>query len=53
MDKNKVKSIVKITENLHDEIDQVYESLMDEDFKEASKTIDTLVESLKHLKTNL
>ena len=53
MDKNRVGSINNITNNLHDETDKIYESLMDEDFNEASKSIDTMVESLKHLKTNL
>jgi len=53
MDKNKVNSINSITNGLHDETNKIYESLMDEDFDEASKSIDTMVESLKHLKTNL
>lgn len=53
MDKNRVKSITNITGNLHDEVDQVYESLMDGNYDEVSKSIDTMVESLKHLKTNL
>lgn len=53
MDKNRVSSINNVTNNLHDETDKIYESLMDEDFDEASKSIDTMVESLKHLKTNL
>lgn len=53
MDVNKINSISKITNNLHDEIDAIYEGLMDEDFKETSQAIDTVIESLKHLKTNL
>lgn len=53
MDKNKIRSICNITNNLHDETDKVYESLMDGEVKEASKAIDTMMESLKHLKENL
>ncbi len=53
MDKNKVASINNITKNLHDETDKIYENLIDEDIKEASKSVDTMLESLKHLKTNL
>lgn len=53
MDKNKVNSISRITNSLHDEADKIYEGLMDDDFNEVSKSIDTMVESLKHLKTNL
>lgn len=53
MDKNKVKSICSITESLHDETTKVYESLMDEDTQNASDSIDVMIESLKHLKSNL
>ena len=53
MDKNKIRSICNITNNLHDETDKVYESLMDGEVKEASDAIDTMMESLKHLKENL
>jgi hypothetical protein len=53
MDGNKVKSINNITGNLHDEVDKIYENLMDEDTANTSKSIDSMVESLKHLKTNL
>lgn len=53
MDKNKVNSINNITKNLHDETNKIYENLMDEDVKEASKSVDNMLESLKHLKTNL
>lgn len=53
MDKNRVSSINNITSNLHDETNKIYENLMDGDLKEASKSVDTMMESLKHLKTNL
>ena len=53
MDKNSAKSITKITESLHEEANQIFESLMEEEFAEASKNIDSMMESLKHLKTNL
>tara|TARA_R110000782_G_scaffold12246_5_gene36994 strand:+ start:1606 stop:1782 length:177 start_codon:yes stop_codon:yes gene_type:complete len=53
MDANKVKSINNITGNLHDEVDKIYENLMDEDTADTGKAIDSMVESLKHLKTNL
>ena len=53
MDVNKIKSINNITGNLHDEVDKIYENLMDEDTVDTNKTIDSMVESLKHLKTNL
>ena len=53
MDANQINSIAKITGNLHDEVDAIYEGLMDEDTKEVVTTIDALIESLKHLKTNL
>ena len=53
MDKNSAKSISRITQNLHDEISKIFEDLMDEDFKNALKSIDSMIESLKHLKTNL
>jgi hypothetical protein len=53
MDANKVKSINNITGDLHDEIDKIYENLMDEDTADTKKTIDSMVESLKHLKHNL
>lgn len=53
MDKNKVKSIVSITENLHDEATKIYESLMDNELQIASDAIDAMMESLKHLKSSL
>lgn len=53
MDKNKVKSISRITSNLHDETDSIYEALMDNDLKDAGTAIDNMVETLKHLKSNL
>ena len=52
MDRNNIKSISTITEGLHDEVDKVYEGLMDEDFSEAEQSIDAMIETLKHLKTN-
>jgi len=53
MDRIKAKSISKITENLHDETNKIYEALMDSEFKEAEESIDGMIESLKHLKTNM
>lgn len=53
MDKNSANSISKITEGLHEEVTVVYEHLMDEEYREASRVIDNMVGALKHLKTNL
>jgi len=53
MDRIKAKSISKITEGLHDEATKIYEALMDSEFKEAEESIDSMIESLKHLKTNM
>jgi len=53
MDRNKVKSITNITDKLHEETDNIYENLMDENHEKASDSIDIMIESLKHLKTNL
>tara|TARA_R110000851_G_C13050314_1_gene563019 strand:- start:1103 stop:1279 length:177 start_codon:yes stop_codon:yes gene_type:complete len=53
MDKNSAKSINNITGGLHDDIDSIYEDLMDENFKEASKSLDSMMETIKHLKTNM
>jgi flagellin-specific chaperone FliS len=53
MDKNKVKSISSLSDNLHDEVNKIYEALMDNEFKEANDSIDIMMESLKHLKTSL
>lgn len=53
MDKNKAVSINGITNSLHDGVDDIYESLMDGEFKEVSVLIDAMVESLKHLKSNI
>jgi len=53
MDKNKVKSISRITGNLHDETDKIYEALMDNESKEAEDAINSMMDSLKHLKANL
>jgi hypothetical protein len=53
MDANKIKSINSITGSLHDEVDKIYEDLMDESTADTSKSIDSMVESLKHLKHNL
>lgn len=53
MDRNSANSISKITEKLHEDTDNIYEALMDEDHEEASKLLDSMAESIKHLKTNL
>jgi hypothetical protein len=53
MDKNKVKSINNITGSLHDEVNKIYENLMDEDTADTKQSIDSMMESLKHLKHNL
>jgi len=53
MDKNSAKSINTITTNLHDDVDKLFEDLMDEDFASAGKALDSMMESIKHLKTNI
>lgn len=53
MDKNSANSITAIANSLHDETNSIFESLMDEDFEGASKSVDSMIESLKHIKTNL
>ena len=53
MDRNKVKSITNIADNLHEEINSIYEALIDNELKDAETAINRMIESLKHLKTNL
>jgi|GEM_PF-4301658 len=53
MDKNRIKSIKAITDDLHDKTDDIFDDIMGEDFHSASKSILKMEESLKHLKQNL
>lgn len=53
MDENNAKSITTITNGLHKEVDKIFDDLMSEDFKSASKSLSIMAESIKHLKTNL
>lgn len=52
MKENK-ESIYHLTSEIHNDIDNVYEALMDEDDKEAVKNIDEAVGKLKDLKGNI
>ena len=45
--------VTRITENLHDDITEVYEGLMDGEDKEAMTKIDATISKLRHLKSNL
>lgn len=53
MDRNRVRSITNITDDLHDKVDKIYEDILDENFKDAEESIDSMNESLKQLKQNL
>lgn len=53
MEKQKIKSIVSITEELHNDITSIYEDLMDEDDTQALTSIDETIDKLRHLKSNL
>lgn len=52
MKENK-ESIYHLTSEIHNDIDNVYEALMEEDDKEAVKSIDEAVGKLKDLKGNI
>jgi hypothetical protein len=53
MDENKSKALYFITEEIHTDIDNVYESASDDDVEEAIKNIDLAIQHLKDLKNNL
>jgi len=53
MDQKTAKSISHATLEIHDDITEIYENLMEEDNKEAITNIDNVVAKLKHLKANV
>lgn len=53
MEERLVKSIVSITEELHNDITGIYEDLMDQDNTEALLKIDQTIAKLRHFKSNL
>lgn len=53
MDKNRIKSIKNITNDLHNKLDDIFEDIMSEDFDTAAKSVSVMEEQLKHLKQNL
>lgn len=52
MDAKQAQSAFKITEELHKDIDAIYEAVVDED-SNTSSLIDGMVAKLKSLKSNL
>lgn len=53
MEENKAKSIYHLTDEIHIDVDNIYESLMDEDDKEAVRYIEVAVGKLRDLKGNI
>lgn len=53
MEKKKVKSIVSITEELHSDVTNIYEELMDGEDDNALEKIDETIAKLRHLKSNI
>jgi len=53
MDENKGKAIYFLTEQLHTDVDNIYESMSDDENDEAIENIDLLILKLKELKNNL
>lgn len=53
MDQNKAKSIFCFSDELHDDIDEIYELLMDGDDDEAVSKIDKTRAKLAHFKSNI
>jgi hypothetical protein len=52
MDAKAANTVFKLTDDIHKDIDEIYESIVDEDKKSASK-IDAVINKLKSLKSNL
>ena len=53
MEKNKANSIFHLTEEIHQSVTDVYESLMNENDKEAVDNIEEAIRKLKELKDNI
>lgn len=53
MDKNRLNSITKVMEDLHDRVNDIYESILEEDFDKATESVTKMEISIKHLKQNL
>ena len=53
MDENRAKSIYYLTDEMHTNVADIYEALMDELSDEAVKTIDDLTKKLKDLKESI
>jgi hypothetical protein len=51
--KDSKKNIIVIVNELNEGVTDLYEHLMDDEHKESVVQIDKLIQSLKHLKTNL
>lgn len=53
MEEKKIKIIINLTNDLHDSVDEIYESLMDNEKKEAIGNIEEFITKLRALKENL
>lgn len=53
MDKNRLNSITKVMEDLHDRVNDIYESILEENFDKAMESVTKMENSIKHLKQNL
>ena len=53
MHEGKAKTIVSRTEEIHDDVTEIYELLMDGEDEEGIKKIDKTIAKLRHLKSNL
>ena len=53
MDKNRLNSITKVMEDLHDRVNDIYESILEEKFDKATDLVNKMEISIKHLKQNL
>tara|TARA_R100000541_G_scaffold57994_1_gene68624 strand:+ start:1027 stop:1203 length:177 start_codon:yes stop_codon:yes gene_type:complete len=53
MDKNRLNSITKVMEDLHDRVNDIYESILEENFDKATESVTKMEISIKHLKQNL
>lgn len=53
MNENQIKFIVSETLNMHTDVDNIYESLMDGENKSALEALDKLGERVRNLKADL
>lgn len=53
MEDNKAKSIINISNELHDKVDDIYEGLMEEDEESTINSIESLRVDLKDLKDSI